>query len=119
MRGLTGKDRIYLWAMISSETQVSGVPPQYWAWGQLHFLVITWFPSLAGPGEEQDLGLRAPSPRLTRKGQTGGQVWSLLGPPAMRLLLGLILASSFFVLSLQKPRSWRKDAGVLKQGQGW
>ncbi|EPQ03716.1 Complement C4-A [Myotis brandtii] len=41
--------------MISSVTQVSGVPPcpQHWAWGQLHFSVVTWFPSLAGPGEEQ------------------------------------------------------------------
>lgn len=41
--------------MISSETQVSGVSPhpQHWAWGQLHFLAVTWFPGLAGPGEEQ------------------------------------------------------------------
>lgn len=41
--------------MLSSATQVSGVPPcpQHWAWGQLQFLLVTWFPSLAGPGEEQ------------------------------------------------------------------
>lgn len=35
------------------DTQVSGAPPQRWARGQLHFLAVMWFPSLAGLGEEQ------------------------------------------------------------------
>lgn len=37
----------------------------------------------------------------------------------MRLLWVLIWASSFFALSLQKPRSWKQDARDPKQGQGW
>ena len=35
----------------------------------------------------------------------------------MRLLWGLIWASCFFALSLQKPRSWRQDAESLNRAR--
>ncbi|KAG8505792.1 Complement C4-A [Galemys pyrenaicus] len=36
----------------------------------------------------------------------------------MKLLWGLIWAFSFFASSLQEPRSWKQDAGVLEAGAG-
>lgn len=57
----------------------------------------------------------APSSGLTRKEQADRRVSSLLDLPAMRLLWGLIWMSNFFALSLQKPRSWRKDTVVLER----
>lgn len=40
-------------AKISSETLMFGLLPQHWAWGQLHFFAITWFPGSSGQGEGQ------------------------------------------------------------------
>jgi hypothetical protein len=60
---------------IPSETLLSRLLPQHWAWGQLHFLTITWFPGLAGlRGGARSRVNAAPSPRLTRREQIDKQI---------------------------------------------
>lgn len=73
------------------------------------------FPANLGQGRSKVQSQNsAPSPGLTRKEQAG---LNPSGPPAMRLLWGLIWASGFFALSLQKPRSWRQDAESLDRAR--
>lgn len=114
MRRLTGKDSVSLQAMIPSKRPRCRCPSPFWAGASCSSWLSHGFPAYLGGEEQGPESKLCSKPGLTRKEQAG---LNPSGPPAMRLLWGLIWASGFFALSLQKPRSWRQDAESLDRAR--
>ena len=118
MRGLTGKDSVSLQAMIPSrDPGVRGAPSQFWAWGQLQFLVVTWFPGLSGRGEEQGPESKLCSkPWVNQKGAGGSEP---LRSSSHEAPLGADLGIWLLRLVSAEAQVLEAGCGELGQGQGW
>ena len=116
MRGLTGKDSVE--SMIPSrDPGVRGAPSQFWAWGQLQFLLVTWFPGLSGPGEEQGSESKLCSkPWVNQKGAGGSEP---LGSSSHEAPLGVDLGILLLRLVSAEAQVLEAGCGELEQGQGW